>query len=434
MKTLVYSGLARSIGFLPQAIATLLASRLIISHYGLPAFDTYALVVSVMTLVPLNDLGVGAAVTQSVAAHGTTDDRSERAALTAARVLSMSTVGLALASLLLGLADLWPTLLGPASGSNTFVAIAMIVYGVSFVPGLGSSVLLAAERNHVAVILQSFLAPIALVAIVGLIVFDLDPQLLLVMPAVALIVVNLAMAGVSAKLVSFPWARILRELPFRHRYPGAKIRAISGPMLVINLAVPVAFQSDRIVLSHVSTVQAVANYSVVLQIFAPVMALIVAAAQPLWPIYTKARSQGQRGPQLTKILLVFFAGTVLCSGTLVLIADPVGHLIGGDMVSLGHFLPFTAAMAMGVLAIAYPLAMSLVDPAGLRFVATCAVLTVPVNIGFSVFLARHLGAPGPLIALFVVSLTLQVIPALFYARRREQVPGRHRADPVVSAA
>ena len=95
---MIMSGLARSLGFLPQGIATLLASHLIIKHYGLNSFDTYALIVSVMALIPLNNLGVGASVTQAIAAHGSTDVRSTRSALTAARVLSLSALFLAVVS------------------------------------------------------------------------------------------------------------------------------------------------------------------------------------------------------------------------------------------------------------------------------------------------------------------------------------------------
>jgi hypothetical protein len=50
---------------------------------------------------------------------------------------------------------------------------------------------------------------------------------------------------------------------------------------------------------------------------------------------------------------------------------------------------------------------------------------VPVNITASIFLARRYGAPGPLMALFVVSLAIQVIPSLIFVNRRE------RAEEVV---
>jgi O-antigen/teichoic acid export membrane protein len=419
LKTMLLSGLARSFGFLPQGIATLLASHLILAHYGKHSFDTYALIVSVMALIPLNNLGVGASITQAISAHGPEDERSTSAALTASRVLSLSALSLAVVSTVLGLLGLWPRLLGDQAGSNAFTAIGVIVYAVSFVPGLAQSVLLATGRNHVSLIVLSFQAPVALLAIGLLIWFDADARWVIVVPALAVLAVNLVTMALSEVTVKFPWGRILRQVPFRRRYRGATIRHLSGPMLVTSLCVPIAFTSDRIVLSHVSTASAVANYSVVLQIFSPVMGLIVAIAQPLWPMYTRARSQGERGPGLRLIFGAFVGGTLLVCTALVLISDWLGKLIS-DEIDLGFFLPAMIALVMLVLAVAYPLAMSMVDPAGARFAAICAVITVPANITASIFLAREYGAPGPLMALFGVSLVVQVIPSLIFVSRRSR--------------
>lgn len=420
MRHLVLSGGARFIGLVPQAIATLLASRLILTHYGLDAFNTYALVIAMMALIPLNNLGVGASVTQAIAAHGADDDRSARAALTASRVLALSALGLAAAAAALGALDLWPVLLGDAAGSNWVTALALVVFASTFVPGLAQSVLLGVNRNHVSIVVGSFLAPVSLLIVGILIIGDLDGRLVMVVPPLALLLVNLVTMAVSTRLVRFPWLRIIREIPWRRRFRGARIRSLSGPMLITSLCVPITFCTDRIVLSHVSTAEAVANYSVVLQLCAPIIALIVAAAVPLWPMFTQARSQGERGPDITKILVVFGAGTFVCGAALVLLADPVGHLIGGDRINLGYFLPVVAALVMVLLAVAYPLSMSMVDPAGARFVATCAVLTLPANVMTSIWLSRELGAPGPLISLLIVSTTIQVIPILIYSRRRER--------------
>lgn len=414
------SGLARSFGFLPQGIATLLASHLIIKHYGLHAFDTYALIVSVMALIPLNNLGVGASITQAIAAHGPQDEQSTRAALTASRVLTVSALSVAAVSTVLGLLDLWPTLLGDQAGANAFTAAGIIVYAVSFVPGLAQSVLLAAGRNHVSLIVISFQAPLALLVIGLLVVLDAGEGWVIVVPALAVLGVNLVNLVLSEYLVKFPWGRILRSVPFRRRHPGARIWNLSGPMLITSLCVPIAFTGDRIVLSHVSTAEELANYSVVLLIFAPVMGLIVAIAQPLWPMFTKARSQGERGPAMKLVFGAFILGTVLVCAALVLVSDRLGHLIGGDKIDLGYFLPTMIALVMVVLAIAYPLSMSMIDPAGARFAAVCAVLTVPTNIAGSIWLAREYGAPGPLMSLFVVSLVVQVIPSLIFVRRRER--------------
>lgn len=420
MRHLLLSGGARLIGLLPQAIATLLASRLILDRYGLHAFDTYALVIALMALIPLNNLGMGASVTQAIAAHGVEDERGVRATLTASRALSLSALGLVVASVLVGAAGLWPRLLGDAAGSNWLTVGALVVFALTFVPGLGASVLLGANRNHLGVVVGSFLAPVSLLIVALMLLTDLPGGLVMVVPPLALLIINLATMAVSARLVAFPWLRVLREMPSRRRFPGARIRSLTGPMLISSICIPLAFCTDRIVLSHVSTQAAVANYSVVLQLCGPIIALIVAAAQPLWPMITRARVEGHAGPQMAVVFVAFGGAAVVCGLGLVLLADPVGHLIGGDRINLGHLLPASAALVMVVLAIAYPLSMTMVDPKGARFVAACAVITLPANVAVSIVFSRWWGAPGPLLANLLVSTTVQVIPILIYGYLRER--------------
>lgn len=418
MKKMLQSALARSIGFIPQGVATLLISYVVIDRYGVDAFSSYAMIASVMLLIPLNGLGIGASVTQAVAAHGPTSDFSLRTGRTASRAMGVSMLFLIVVSLALGAWGLWPRLLGDAAGANSWTVVAMILFGLSFVPGLGPNVLLGAERNHVAILGQSAQAPIALLLVGLLVLADGDAALVIVVPAAALLGVNLLTMALSARLTGFPWGRILREVGSRRRYPGERIRSLSGPMMVTSLCVPIAFLCDRIILSHVSTTQAVAEYTLVIQIFAPVTGLIVAAAQPLWPMYTRARAQGGHGPRLGLVLGVFAAGTVATCAVLVVVADPVGRAVSGGEIELGLLLPVLTALVMCLQAVAYPLGMSLMDPAGARFVATCAVITLPANITVSVLLSRELGAPGPLISLLLVSTCVQVVPTALYARRR----------------
>lgn len=420
MKHLMLSGGARLAGLLPQAVATLVAGRLILTHYGLHVFDTYALVIALMALIPLNNLGMGASVTQAIAAHGATDERSVRATLTASRALTVSGLALTAGAVLIGFFGIWPRLLGDAAGSNWLTVAALAVFALTFIPGLASSMLLGANRNHVGVVVVAFLAPVTLILVAVLVLLGLPGGLVMLVPPVALLLVNLAGVVVSARMLDFPWLRVLREVPWRERYPGARIRSLTGPMLITSLCVPLAFSTDRIVLSHVSTQAAVANYSVVLQLCGPIITLIVAAAQPLWPMITRARVEGHAGPQMALVFVAFGAAATLCGGVLVLVADPIGHLIGGDKINLGYTLPISAALVVVVLAIAYPLAMTMVDPKGARFVAACALITLPTNVVVSIFFSRWWGAPGPLLANLLVSTTVQVIPILIYGYRRER--------------
>src|SRR3546814_635056 len=278
---MLYSGLARSIGFIPQGIAMLAISYLVIHHYGIEAFTGYALIASVMLLIPLNSLGVGASLTQSIAASGVGDEHAVRTGLTASRVLTVSTLFLAIVSTALGVAGVWPELLGDAAGANAFTAVALVIYAMSFVPGLGPSVLLGADRNHVAILGQSLQAPIALALVGVLILGDFSADWVIVVPALAAFLVNLVTMGLSARLPGFPCARVIARIPSRARFHGARIRSLSGPMLVTSLCLPIAFLGDRLILSHVPSPAAVADYTVVTTILAPGTGLLVAVAPTL---------------------------------------------------------------------------------------------------------------------------------------------------------
>jgi O-antigen/teichoic acid export membrane protein len=432
MHPIVKSGVARTASFVPQAIASLLTSRIVISHFGIPAFDAYTLSASLILLVPLNNLGVGAAVTSAVAAHGSSHESVHRVTLTAARTVAGSALFLAIVSVFVTIAGWWHAFLGPAAGDGAFYGIAMVVYAITFVPALSQSMLLGVHRFHLSIVVQTFLAPVALLLVGAIVGAKMDERYLIVVPAVALAVVNMANAIVAGRVVKFSWGRVLRELPFPDRYAGASIRAMSGPMLIVSLSTPIQLQSDRIVLSHFATKQAVANYAVAIQIFAPVAALIAAAAQPLWPIYTAARARGGHGPNVAKIMLVFGLACSAVSAVLVLVANPIGHLIGGHQIHLGWTLPIVAAVAIALQAATYPMAMSLMDPVGLRLVALSAAIAAPLNVAVSIFFARWYGAPGPLLASCIVCTVIQIIPVGWYANRRQHDAvrgiGRHRVE------
>jgi O-antigen/teichoic acid export membrane protein len=420
MRALVYSALARILGFVPQGIATLVASHLIIKHYGIDAFSSYALIISVLFLIPLGNLGAGASVTQVVAAHGVESDLSLRAGTTAVRVMFVSGAAVSIISVVLGLCGLWPRLLGQSSGANGFVAAAVVLFALSFIPGLGQSVLLATGRNYLTISVQVFTSVLIALFIWILYSADLDSRLLVVVPSGAIFLVNLATFAVSQRITGFSWVTAMARAPRRREFPGARSRSLAVPLLITSLALPMAFLADRIVLSQVSSASELSRYALVLQLFAPVTGLLVATSQPLWPMITRARVEGTRGPRMIIVLGGFFCVTVLVSAVLVLLADPIGRAISNDKISLGYGLPALAAAVTLLQAVALPLSMGMVDPKGARLVAWTTVLTVPLNLYLSVVLAREWGAPGPLVSMLGVSLIVQIIPWLVFSVRRSR--------------
>ena len=435
MHPILKGTLARSASLVPSAIATLLASRLILDRYDIDVFNAYTLVFTTMLLIPLNDLGAGAALTSAIASDGSGHPHTRRVALTAARVLTVSGLGLAAVALTLSAFGLWGDVLGEGAFATGTFGIAVALYGLSFVPGLGQSALLGANRNEMTILVQSFLAPAMCAGAALGVAFDLDARWVIVVPGVAVLLVSLANAWLSGRVTRLHLLPLLPKVPFRRKYKGARIRGIAGPAIVIMLTSPVILQGDRFVLSHFSTAQEVAKYSITVQIWAPLVALITAAARPLWPMYAKARATGTKPISIVKVITLFVTAAAIAGGVLTLVAGPLAKVIGDDQIDLGIALPVTMWAAMSIQAAAVPIAMVMMYPAGLRLVAALSLASVPINILLSILVADPLGAPGPLLVSIAIAIFLQLIPAGVHLRRHGMgmgpPPGQAEAERVV---
>lgn len=427
MNPVARSAIARSASFVPTSIATLLTTRLVIGHFGVSSFNAFILTMTTIALIPLNDLGVGAAVTSNYAARGPYDPLSRRATLTALRTLAVSTAVLEVANLALTMLGLWPTILGRAAGPNGICGLAVAIYGLSFAPGLAQSALLGTNRNHVTILVQAFFTPLTLALVAIAIYCDLPRGWVILTPSAAVLLISLATAVAASRMIGLRWASLLAEMLRPRKYPGTKIRHLSGPRLMITLTAPVTLQGDRVILSQVATAGAVADYSVAGQLFAPIGALIAAAATPLWPIFDRARASGRGGPSLVKLIVTFVIATLVGCIALVLLADPLGILIGGGRVHLGLLLPVAWALVMVGNSASYVTAMSMMDVRGIRFVGICSVIGTPIGLALSVVLARRYGAPGPLFATAVSVLVFVTIP-MWMRQRFHAFDARHRRE------
>ena len=418
---MVSGAAARIFSFLPTAAATFLASRFIIAHFGVPAFNGFTIAESLIVLVPLNDMGVGSAVTSAFASGDPLRSEAEGVTLAAGRILAGSALALSFVSLIVAAGGWWQPLLGRASYGGWFFGLAMVFFAVGFLPGLSQGMLLGVHRNHVTVLVQTLITPAVLIGVLLLIAVKGDGRWVVTLPSAALALVNVLLAVIATRITKFSWRNLLRKLPRRHKYPGGKVRGIAGPRFILSLAVPLALQNDRIVLSHIAPPKDVAAYGVCFQIFAPITALIAAAAAPLWPIYIASKAKGSSGPRVVWTTLVFFGPTLAICAVLVPLSGPIGSLIGKGEVHLGLMLPIAAASMTAMSAAAFPVAMFLTSPKELRFVAIINVIGLPLNVALSIVLAKAMGAPGPLFATTIVVFG-QLLAAGYYIHTRATRP------------
>ncbi len=430
--------LARIASLVPSAVATLLASRLIIDRYGIEVFNTYTLAFTTMLVIPLNNLGAGVALTSAVAEDGPTAPRTAQVALTAARTLAASGLLVAVVSLVVSGLSGWSTVLGSGAYDTAAFGISLALYGASFVPALGQSALLGVNRNHLNIVVQAFLAPAMCAGTALVVVLDLDRFWVVVAPGAAVFLVSLVNALVSARLTGLRILPLLPKLPARLRYPGIRIREIAVPALIVALTNPLVVHSQRFVLSHVSAAGEVAKYSVARQIFAPLIVLIPAAASPLWPMFIQARITGARPPNVWRVTAVLAVASGLIAIPLALAAAPLADVISGGEVDLGFAVPVAGVAVVVFQALTLPLSMALMYPAGLRLMSRLAIVALPINIGLSVVAADRWGAPGPIYTGIAIVVALQIIPTAVHFQRhglgqaREPLPPEEaglEADP-----
>ena len=120
-------------------------------------------------------------------------------------------------------------------------------------------------------------------------------------------------------------------------------------MFVIAMALPLALQTDRIVLSHRSTLDQVAVYSLVALLYAPFWAVISSMGMSLWPWFAGMRARGARSTTvLLKAVGLFSAmGAVGWAGGIL----PFGMIV--ILMALETLVAFLQAYVFAILTCIY---------------------------------------------------------------------------------
>jgi len=239
---------------------------------------------------------------------------------------------------------------------------------------------------------------------------------------------------ISARLISPQLRLALRELPRLKSAPGVPVMHTAWPMLAQMLALPIAMQTDRLLLSHLTSGDQLARYNLASQLFGIVLQTIATAGVALWPIYAKARmSSSVQSP--VRPTIWFFSGGLILSGALALASPWVAAFVSDDKIKLdgwllGGFVAFAALQASK-----YPVGMYMTDKRGLRFQVLPILILVPLNLVVSWWLIGLIGPGGTIIGSAISVALCQVIPNFLYvrrdlARRRAEVRGNPTVDAV----
>lgn len=404
------------------ALAWLVAARVVIHDLGVEGYAAYAVVAGIAVLIPFADLGTGAAVMDAMARRGEAGAADvEGVLVTSLRTLSVTAVVVIGVALSVAAAGLWTTGLGlPGAGStNLGVGLAITVFAIGLPFGLGPRLLIGAGKNDVAVLFQA-LSALLMVTYVGAVsLLSAAPVFYFVAPFVSMAIANCIALTYATRTFAIDMRGVAARV-MRRNYRGSPVKHIAGPMFVVTLVIPLAYQSDRIVLSHASELSAVAEYSIAFQLFSPLLGLISTAGIALWPVFARDRAVGSSGVSRQRLFRAQGAYGAFGLGlgvALLLLGPPLAELVSGGEVAVSMAIFWAFAGLLLLEATSYPIAMLLTDQAGLRFQAHLHVAMLAVNLPASILLARAMGAEGPVVGSIVAILVVLFVPRFVRAIR-----------------
>jgi O-antigen/teichoic acid export membrane protein len=412
-----------------SAVLGIIITRLIIDSYGKAAYAQYGLLVGIGALLPWADLGISAAVMNAIAGSSdpSADRRVRRVLVTAIRVLSMSATVLVLVALALGVSGLWPAVLGDGLNERTgalTATLCLVLIAVAMPFGVGQRILAGLGKNHVSIALGGLQSPmvLAVLAVVLWLNLSVGPYIAVIPYATTFLIAVLSCV-VAGRMIRPMLSRVRRAAPRLRSEPGAKVFDVAWPMLVQMIALPIAMQTDRLVLSHVGGSGPLAEYNLASQMYTPIWQVVSAAGFTLWPVFARARVRGTSRSPLP--MAAVFGAAAAGLALVITVASPLlAELASGGEIHLGATLVISFSLLMVFQALKYPLGMYMTDARGLRYQALMVVLMLPVNLGLSWYLAGVLGAAGPVIGSAVGVLVFQVLANLVYVRRvHAQVTG-----------
>lgn len=425
-----------------SGILGIITSHLIIGHFGTAAYAQYGLLTSFPQLLPFADLGIAAVVINSVAGSEkpSTDEAVRRTLITAFRVLFTAGGVILLAATVLTVFDLWPRLLGDGllPGGGLTAGLCLAVFSVVIPMTIGQRILIGLRKTTTQVASQTVVAPFMILVIGSFVLLAVPAgNFLSIVSYVANGLVSVICLVIAWRVLSPQVKESLKNVFRPRRYPSVKIMSVAWPMMLQSLILPIAIQSDRVLLSHHSGSEQLAQYNLAAQLFGIVLQTINAAGVALWPIYTRARAQG-RVESPYKAVVYFLIGGLAVGGALVAVSPWLVRFVSGGRIVLPTALLIGFLGYIAIQAAKYPLTMYMTDKRGMTFQVVPILIGVPLNLALSWFLITPFGAAGPIIGSLIMVALCQLLPNLWFVerdlrRRRAELAAAAEQAPVTEA-
>ena len=395
------------------ALAT---AKIIIDSYGLAAYGVFALVLAIPALLPSKDLGLGAKVTDVVARRSVLGAAELEAMLAAALAKIAKLAGGAMVVVIVvQLAVGWHVLLGSAVRGvpDSAITAALALFLLALPGGLSGSVLWGLRRNDLVALQAPILTLSTCLGVATTALLSLPLWVAIVLAMASNCMIQWATLYLVAGHIGIP-RRALFSVATRSA--PQSFRAWAIPMFIITSASAVGYQTDRLVLSHITRAIEVAQYSVAAQIFLPLWAIISSAGYTLWGKYALERDVGGViAHRFWRTVAIFAAVGLAGAGVLTGLGPPAIRIL------LGVHVPWTLCGAFGLLlafqAAGLPVGMLMTDRRGLKQQAILFSVMVLVNVWLSIRWAHDMGAAGPVLASAVAYGCFVLVPSCILTRK-----------------
>lgn len=417
------TGFFRLVGLLAGACANFAVIAILSRDYGVEYYAFYALMASMLNLLPFADFGIGATMVNATADYrsGALDRMSFQSHFRRASLVTVL-VSLAVASLafLFYQMGLWVPVLGAVGEMDHASALATVVIvsaAVGIPLGLGSRILQGCGKMRV-VVTAALIGPIIQLIVIGVCWTTQAPAYLFVLApcagylAVGFLTLALALRSISGDEGSLIGWRLTSPVRVR-------IAETAVPFFLISIGMVVGFQSHRLLISTFGTVEDVAQYSVVAQFAGPLLAILGVMGQNLWSRYRERYRIGTlRVREFAQhIVLLGTVGAVFALALVVISYPGIRFVSGGSLV-----VPLATVLAGSVyilvVSVHQPAAMFLMDPRGLWLQVLCVWLSGLVGMVLAISLIPELGAAALYLGLSAGMVALQVIPCIYISVRR----------------
>ena len=191
-------------------------------------------------------------------------------------------------------------------------------------------------------------------------------------------------------------------------------------MLIIQAIGPLNDQLDRLILVHVSTVEALAMYSLGAQLLTSAASFITTLIPAMWAEFAELRANG--GPRAAVVRSIDYLKRLWIFGVLFGILFCVLTRILSPLISGGQ-IQLTWAFC-GVLGASLPLSLAvmllgvgLTDPRSIRLQPLFLSMTTALNLLLTIVLAAQLAELGPALASVIATVVFIVLISAL-ARRR----------------